>query len=206
MIAIHTMEQKSTEWFAIKDEFPFSSSHAQAIGNSGKGLKTYILKSVSKKFSKEKKESFINNHIDRGNELEEYARKTYELETGNKVIEVGFITNDKYEMAGASTDGLVGEDGIIEIKCFNNTKHFKAILDYKKTGSFEIESGYIWQVQMELLITEREWCDFVIYNPNYEQELLIQRIYPDEEKQQKLVEGIKKGVEIYRNLIEILEK
>lgn len=195
------MEQKSTEWFVIRDENIFSSSHAQAIGNSGKGLETYVLESLSEKFSKEKKESFTNNHIYRGNELEKYARKTYELETENKVIEVGFITNDKYEMAGASTDGLVGEDGIVEIKCFDNTKHFKAIIDYKKTGSFKIESQYIWQVQMELLITEREWCDFVIYNPNYKEELLIQRIYPDEEKQQKLVEGIKKGVDIYKNLI-----
>jgi hypothetical protein len=201
-MTIHDIKQLSDEWFAIKALNPFSSSQATAIGSQGKGLETLVWESIAGKYSLGKVETFSTKHTERGNELEPLARQTYELITGNKTKEVGFITNDKYKLAGASTDSLVGKDGVLEIKCFEDKKHFKYILEEKKTGTFTIESGYEWQCQMELLITEREWVDFAIYNPNYPEELLIKRVFPDPIKQQKLITGIAIGVKLYKELEE----
>jgi exodeoxyribonuclease (lambda-induced) len=120
--------------------------------------------------------------------------------TGNSLETVGFITNSEYPMSGASTDSLVNDDGVLEVKCFDDKKHFQIIIEYNKRGTFKIESGYIWQVQMELLITERDWCDFVVYNPNYDDEIFIIRVYPDEEMQQKIKDGIIKGVKMYTEM------
>jgi len=98
-------------------------------------------------------------------------------------------------VGGASPDGLVGEDGLLEIKCFADTKHFKMT----KKG-IEVESQYMWQMQMQLLFTERKWVDFVVYNPNYKDSLLIERVLPDKEKQDKIREGLKKGEELLNEI------
>lgn len=200
MITIHELEQKSPEWFTIKAQNPFSSSNATAIGNQGAGLETLVWEALVNEFSIADKKQFTNEHLERGNELEPLARTVYELQTGVTIREVGFITNEKYEKAGASTDGLVDDDGCVEIKCFEDKKHLKLIHELKKTGDFTIESGYMWQMQHELLITEREWCDYILYNPNFEMDILIKRVYPDAVMQSKLIEGIKKGNILYQEL------
>ena len=191
---IHNVEQKSPEWFALRKQYPLTASNAQAIGNNGKGLETLIWEKMAEKYSSADKEQYSNEHLDRGNELESQARELYMLETGNEVEEVGFITNEEIsKVGGASPDGLVGDEGLLEIKCFADTKHFKALVDYKKTGTFEIESQYLWQMQMQMLFTGRNWVDFLAYNPNYSQSLLIQRVDADPEMQQKIKDGLAKG-------------
>jgi exodeoxyribonuclease (lambda-induced) len=205
MITIHDVEQKSDLWFALKAQNPFSSSHATAIGNQGAGLETLVWEALVNEFSIADKKQFTNEHLERGNELEPLARSIYELQKGVNVTEVGFITNDKYEKAGASTDGLVDDDGCVEIKCFEDKKHLKLIHELKKTGDFTIESGYLWQMQHELLITEREWCDYIAFNPNFEMDILIKRVYPDAVMQQKLITGIAQGNIIYKKLKQELQ-
>ena len=182
---IHNIEQRSDEWFTIKRE-KLGASHAQAIASQGKGLETYLIELMSEYYSIAPKENYTNEHIERGNELESQARAIYELETGNEVEEVGFVEIDEY--VGCSPDGLVGEDGLIEIKCPSDKVYFQYLLDGK------IDTGYTWQMQMQMLICERKWCDYVVYNPNFEKSIVITRVYKNEEDFEKL----EKGFEIAR--------
>jgi len=199
---IHNVEQGSEEWFELRLKYPLTASEAQAIGNQGKGLETLCWEKMAQKYSSADKEQYSNKDLERGKELEPQAISLYELETGNKVETVGFVTNEEIlKVGGASFGGLVNEDGLIEVKAFADTKHFKAVIDFKKTGKFEIESQYIWQMQMQMLFTGRKWCDFVAYNPNYKQSLLIQGVVADEEKQKDIIEGLKKGEIIINEII-----
>lgn len=181
---IYNIEQKSNEWLNIR-KWKMTASNAQAIGNCWKGLDTYILELMSEYYSNWDKEIYTNEHIDRWNELEEIARSMYELENWIQVNEVWFIELD--EFTWCSPDWLIGEEWWIEIKCQMDKKHFLMILNWEK----EIDSWYIWQIQMNLLITWRKWWDFISYNPNYKQSLIIFRILPDLEKFTKLQEWFK---------------
>ena len=192
----HDIEQKSPEWFALRLKYPLTASKAYPISSGGKGLETLVWEKISEKYSIEDKERYTNKDIDRGIELEPLARSIYELKTGNKVLEVGFVTNEKIsKVGGASPDGLVREDGLIEIKSFEDKKHFRATIE-----GIEIEKAYEWQIQMQMLFTGRKWCDFVAYNPNFKKSLLIQRVEADIEMQEKIKEGLKKGEEIINNI------
>lgn len=181
--------QRSPEWFALRKQYPLTASKAQAIGNNGKGLETLVWEKLAEAYSSGVVEDISNRHTERGIELEPQARALYELEQGVTVKEVGFITNDKVSsVSGASPDGLVGEDGLLEVKCFDDAKHFKMTVE-----GLEIESQYMWQMQMQMLIMERRWCDFLAFNPNFEKSLLIQRVVADEEMQGKILSGLKTG-------------
>jgi len=179
----HNVIQKSPEWFELRLQYPLTASHAQAIGNQGKGLETLCWEKMAEKHSKGIKEVYTNEHLERGNELESEARAIYELETGNTAVEV--------QVGGISPDGLVGEDGLVEIKCFADTKHFQMSV---------IEGKYQWQMQMQMLFTGRKWCDFVAYNPNFEKALLVERVLPDTEMQNKIIAGLKKGEELLKEI------
>lgn len=181
---IHRMEQRSDEWFEMR-KGKMTASNAQAISANGKGLETYIIGLLAEKYSNNR-EHYTNGDMDRGVELEEAARMTYELEY-EKVEQVGFIEMD--ELVGCSPDGLVGDEGGIEIKCPNDEKFFKIMVN----GEKEIDPKYRLQVQMCLLISERKWWDIAFYNPNFDKNLLVFRIYPDMAMQEKLIMGIAKG-------------
>lgn len=173
------IEQWTEERFNIR-KLKMTASHATAIGNCWKWLDTYILELITEYISTWEKKHFSNEHTDRGNELEPVARNLYEMTTWHIVDEVWFIEYE--ENIWCSPDGLVWDDGWIEIKCLDDKKHFEMILEWEKV----IESWYIWQIQMNLLITWRKRWDYVWYNPNFKDSLLIYRIYPDETKFEKL--------------------
>lgn len=112
-------------------------------------------------------EGFKSAAMERGNELEPQARAFYELETGRIVSETGFVPHPTLEGAGASPDGLVEDDGLVEIKCPEATKHIKNLLGGK------IDKGYALQMQWQMICTERQWCDFVSFNPDFPDHLKI---------------------------------
>lgn len=198
---IHNVEQKSPEWFTLRLEYPLTASKAQAIGNQGKGLETLCWEQLSKKYSSGEASKFTNGHLERGVELEPQAVSIYELKTGNTVKMVGFITNEAIsKVGGVSPDGLINEDGNLEVKCFEDTKYFKMLVDFRTKGDFEIESGYLWQMQMQMLFNGRLWTDFVAYNPNYSESMLIKRVYPDAVMQQKLITGLRMGEKIINEI------
>jgi len=191
--------QQSEEWFTARS-LCLTASHAQAIANQGKGLETYITEIMAYHFSSEDREHFSNAETDRGNELEPLARTMYELESGEDVEQVGYIKDGDYVLC--SPDGLIGEDGGIEIKSPNTINYYKILRD----GEKEIESKYIWQVQMNLLVSKRKWWNLVYYNPNFEKSLITFKILPDAEKQEALRVGLAKGIEMIKNQLKVGEK
>lgn len=195
---IHNIEQGSPEWIEVR-KGKMTASHAQAIGNVGKGLDTYIIELMAEFYSSGEKEKFTNGHIERGNELEPIAREVYELETGDKVQKVGFIEYNEY--VGCSPDGLIGDNGGIEIKCIDDVKYFKHLIN----GESEIDSSHLWQIQMNLLITGRDYWKLLIYNPNFKKSMCIYEIRPDKEKHEALLEGFRVGTEKIKSIIEKLK-
>lgn len=194
---IHQVEQKSEAWHDLRKQHFLTASEAQAIGNNGKGLETLIWNKLSEKYSTAERENFTNKDTERGNDLEGQARSIYQLETGSEVKEVGFVTDENISpIGGASPDGIVEQDGLLEIKCFQDGKHFKYIVE-----GLSPESQYAWQMQMQMLFTGRQWCDFVAYNPNFKQSLLVMRVFADKTMQ----DAIKEGLESAEKLVKIIE-
>ena len=198
MIKIHNVEQKTEEWFELRREHPLTASNCAAIVTAGKGLDTLCWKAVSESLSSRVVEHYSNEHIERGNELEPQAIVIYELETSNNVKAIGFVTDDAIsKLAGASPDGFVGEDGMIEVKCPDDVKYLKLLAEFKENKKITIESGYYYQMQMQMLITGRKWNDYTVYNPNFKESIIIQRVEPDE----AIFEKIKKGLIVGEQII-----
>ena len=145
--------QQTPEWFEIK-KGKMSASHATAIGNCGKGLETYVRQIVKDLIVE--KVNFSNKDIERGNELEPIARITYEFETGEKVKQIGFISYSDF--VGVSPDGLINEDGGLELKARNDDIHLGLLL------GDSVDSSAIWQMNMSMLalVTRGFGVSFVI--------------------------------------------
>jgi len=193
------IEQGTPEWFNMR-KGRMTASHAQAIANQGKGLDTYIHEMMAECYSNADKEQFSNKDTDRGHELEDQAASIYCFNKGVEVKTVGFV--EYSEFAGCSPDRLVGEDGLLEIKCPDDKAYFQHLL-YKEKA---IDTKYLWQMQMELLTSGRAWCDYVAYNPNYDESIFIYRIFPDQEKFKALLVGIEMGEEKIKSIKKILNK
>jgi len=196
---IINVEQKTPEWFEAR-KLKMTASNATAVMANGAGLKTYILELVSEYLSSGEKEHFTNEHIERGNELEDSAIFAYECLNNVNVERVGFVEYSKY--VGCSPDGLVGDDGLIEIKCKSDKNHLKQIVE----GSKGIESGYINQIKFQLYCTGRKWCDFVAYNNNFEKDLFIHRVVLEDADIEKIEIGISAGEKLIEEYLEKYEK
>ena len=188
---IHNFEQRTDEWYAIR-KGKMTASNAETIIANGKGLETYIYNLMAEYYSSAEKENYINADMQRGIDLEPEARLEFEFYTDLDVQEVGFI---KYnDFIGVSPDGLIGDDGLIEIKCPNDSIYFKLLL------SNNIKPEYIAQMQMQMYVTERQYCYFVSYNPNFEKSLYIKKINRDEEMIDKLKKGLERGTELIKEI------
>ncbi len=187
------LKQGTEEWLQLR-RGRLTASHAQAIATAGKGLDTLCYQKVAEKLTDGQGEGYTNADMERGNELEHEARSLYEISTGNIVEEVAFVELD--EMIGCSPDGLIGDDGLIEIKCKNNVNHLKSLL------SGEIEKAHYWQMQMQMYVTGRKWCDYVLYNPNYsdDKRLVIKRVERSDEDIEKIKIGLEKGVKLVQEI------
>ena len=193
---IHNVEQGSEEWFACRLG-KLTASVARTIATQGKGLETLCLEKATEILTGKPNESYKNEAMENGNLLESEARAIYELETGANVAQVGFVEENEY--IGVSPDGLVGDDGLIEIKCPTNKTYTQYLLDNK------IKPEYYSQMQMQMMITGRLWCDYVVYNPNFKKSIVIQRVYPDDAEIKKIADGLAKGVGIIKDIIGKIE-
>ena len=122
-------------------------------------------------------ETFRNAAMDRGTELEAEARDAYSFATGHAVDECGFVAYADLPNTGCSPDGIVGDDGLVEIKCpASMAKH----LDALRSGAHAQE--YRWQLQHQLLVTGRAWVDAASYDPRFPDhlQLAIVRVQRDE--------------------------
>ena len=183
-------EQYSEEFWRYRSG-RLTASNAQAIASNGRGLETLIYQILAEKYSNNH-DSYQNEAMARGSELEEVARDTYEIESGNSVEQVGLVVDGDY--VSCSPDGLIGDDIGLEIKCVNKVKYFKLLVN----GEKEIEKKHWWQCQFSLMVSKRKYWLLAYYHPDFSQSLKIFRIYPDKEAFTKLREGIKKGIELLK--------
>lgn len=188
-------EQGSPEWFELRKE-RMTASHAQAISSNGKGLETYIMGLMQESYSTSEPERFKSKAMERGNILEDSARFAYEVKTGLHIEQVGFVIDSDY--IGCSPDGLWSNEGCIEIKCLEDRAYFEYLLTNK------INTTYVWQMQMIMHICKIDWCDYVVYNPNFKKSLIIQRVFIDNKKIDKLKIGFLSGIKKIEDIKEIM--
>lgn len=188
----YDIQQGSEDWFLLRLG-KYTCSDGQAISANGKGLETLAFTKVAERLTKKAMESYDNEAMQRGRELEELARNSYELEKGITTKQIGFVELD--EWIGGSPDGFIGDDGLIEIKCPTD-RVFVEYMFYKK-----IDTKYLAQMQMQMFITGRKYCDYVLFNPNFEKSLIITRVLPDKEMVEKIQMGLTKGVEFAKQIM-----
>ena len=157
------IEQRSEDWFAIRLGKVTASRVADVIAKTKTGYSTsrenYIAQLVVERLTQTKAESYTNAAMQWGTDQEPFARAAYEAAQGVMVEEVGFVPHPTIEWAGASPDGLVGDDGIVEIKCPNTATMIEALL----TG--KVPTKYFTQMQFQMACTGTKFCDYVVFDP-----------------------------------------
>ena len=157
------MEQRTDEWFAARLGKVTASKVSDVVAKTKSGYgasrATYMSQLLVERLTGTRTEFYSNAAMQWGTDTEPQARAAYEFITNNSVIEEGFIPHPTIEMSGASPDGLVNDDGMLEIKCPNTSTHVQTLLNEK------IPKKYVDQMQWQMACAEREWCDFVSFDP-----------------------------------------
>ena len=157
------MEQRSEEWFAVRAGKATGSRIADIVAKtkSGPGASraNYAAQLVAERLTGKPADSFSNAAMQWGVATEPQAREAYEMKQGGYVEEVGFLVHPSIPMSGASPDGLVGDDGMLEIKCPNTATHIEYLL-----GKV-VPAKYKPQMTWQMLCAGRKWCDFVSFDP-----------------------------------------
>ena len=157
------MEQRTDEWFAARLGKVTASKVSDVVAKTKSGYgasrATYMSQLLVERLTGNPTEFYANAAMQWGTDTEPQARAAYEFITNNSVVEEGFISHPTIEMSGASPDALVGDDGMLEIKCPNTSTHVQTLLDEK------IPKKYVDQMQWQMACAEREWCDFVSFDP-----------------------------------------
>lgn len=170
------MQQGSQEWLDIR----LGKLTASRIAMLYSGAKTYrrLKRSIVIERITGEREPFVTNEaIEWGVSTEPLARAAYEMAKDVEVDLVGFVPHEYVDGFGCSPDGYVGADGLIEIKCPNTNTHLTYIQEDKPPKK------YIPQMQAQMAVTGRAWCDFVSYDPRVEQDLqlFIKRVERDDQ-------------------------
>lgn len=176
------IEQGSADWRSLRVGKVTASKIADVMaklksGGEAAGVKNYRAQLVCERLTGVAEESYCNGAMQRGIEMEPLARECYEFFTGNRVEQVAFIDHPTIPMSGMSPDGMIGEEGLVEIKCPNSATH----IEYLLAGT--PPSQYIPQMMWQMACSGRLWCDFVSYDNRLpeEMQLFIARLHRDDE-------------------------
>ena len=160
--AIH-YKQCSEAWFQSRLGRATASRIADVMAKTKSGYSTsrenYMVQLALERITGVQADSYTNAAIQWGRDTEPLARAAYEVHAGVLVEEVGMIEHPRIAMAGASPDGTIGADGLLEIKCPNSATHVNTLRSRRPSGE------YITQMQWQLSCTGRAWCDFVSFDP-----------------------------------------
>ena len=176
-------EQRTEEWFTQRLGRVTASALYQVMTKGGGATRrNYMMKLLCERLTGTQEDFYQNAAMQRGTELEPVARSAYEIDKGVMTAETGFVLHPTIEGFGASPDGLVGDDGLIEIKCPNTATH----VDFLQTG--KIDNKYVWQMQAQMACTGRKWCDFVSFDDRLPESLQYKcvRVEFDEERQKEM--------------------
>lgn len=162
--------QGSPEWLAERMGKVTASRVADVLARTKSGASAsranYSAQLVCELLTGKPSESFTNAAMERGTELEPFARDAYCQHRGELVEQCGFLLHPTIADLGASPDGLVGADGLVEIKCPGAAAHIETL----QSG---IPSKYIAQVQTQMMVTGRAWCDFASFHPDFPDHLRL---------------------------------
>jgi putative phage-type endonuclease len=174
------MEQQTDEWFKSRLGKATASRISDIIAKTKTGYSTsranYMAELICERLTGSRGDFYKNAAMEWGTATEPQARSAYEAAAGVLVTEVGFVPHSTLTMAGASPDGLVGDDGLVEIKCPITATHIETLL-----GS-NVPSKYNTQMQWQMACTGRKWCDLVSYDPRLPEhmQLFMARVPRDE--------------------------
>jgi putative phage-type endonuclease len=192
------MEQRTPEWFAARLGKVTASKVADVIAKTQTGYSTsranYMAQLVCERMTGTQAESFSNAFMQWGTDQEPLARAAYEAAQDVLVNETGFVIHPTIAEAGASPDGLVGDDGLIEIKCPITATHIDTLLSEK------VPAKYITQMMWQMACTGRQWCDFVSFDPRMPAglQIFIKRIAYNE----TVAKGLEKEVKEFLTELE----
>ena len=157
------MEQRTDEWYAARLGKVTASRVADVIAKTKSGPSAsrgnYMAELVCERLTGSVGATYSSPAMEWGTAQEPNARAAYEAAGGVLVEEVGFVPHPTIEAAGASPDGLVNDDGLVEIKCPNTATHIETLLSGK------VPERYVTQMQWQMACTGRQWCDYVSYDP-----------------------------------------
>jgi putative phage-type endonuclease len=160
-----------SDWRAARLGKATSSRIADIVARTKSGYSTsranYAAQLVCERLTGVATETFQSAAMAWGIEKEPEARRLYAFEHDVAVRSVGFLDHPTLAMSGASPDGLVGEDGLVEIKCPITATHLDTVLGRAIPGK------YLTQIQWQLAVTGRRWCDFVSYDPRLPADLRL---------------------------------
>lgn len=176
---IEMIEQRTDAWFQARLGRVTASKVADVLAKTQSGYAAsranYMAQLVCERLTGQKSEGFTNAALQHGIDTEPLARAAYEALKDVLVDEVGFVPHPSIKMAGASPDGLVGDDGLLEIKCPNTATHIETLLSQTVPGKYNT------QMQFQMACTDREWCDFVSFDNRLpaELQLFVKRVPRD---------------------------
>jgi putative phage-type endonuclease len=183
--------QGSPEWFAIRIGKVTASRVADVVAKTktgwGASRANYMAELIAERLTGEPADKFTNAAMQWGTDKEPEARTAYEFLTDREVAQIGFVHHPQIGMSGASPDGLVGDDGLIEIKCPSTATHIDTLL------GAAVPLKYVTQMLWQMRCTERAWCDFVSYDPRMPEEmrLFVKRLHFDERRVVELEKDVR---------------
>ncbi len=202
--------QGTPEWFAARLGKVTASRVADVIARTkagwGASRANYMAQLIAERLTGVTADSYSNASMQWGSDMEPDARAAYEFYTDTTVTEIGFAPHPRIAEAGASPDGLVGEDGLVEIKCPNTATHLETLLNKA------VPAKYRTQMQWQMACTGRLWCDFVSYDPRLPEsmKLFIVRVVRDDkmiaEIEEAVVAFLAETAEKVETLISIYER
>lgn len=190
-------DQGSPEWFADRCGCVTASRIADVMAKvktgEAAGRANYRAQLVAERLTGKPADSYSNAAMQWGTDTEPFARAAYELRNGVLVDQVGFVPHPEIESTGASPDGLVGDCGLVEIKCPNTATHIEYLFRSEPPAKYQLQM--LWQMEC----TGRNWCDFVSFDPRMPEK--IQLYIVRFERDQDMINDIKS--EVKRFLLEV---
>jgi putative phage-type endonuclease len=183
----NSAEQGTESWLRERLGFCTGSRVSDALAKKGTATReNYLWQLVAERLTGQVQESFTNAAMIRGTEQEPIARAAYEANSGHFVDQIGFVKHPSLEWFGASPDGLVGQEGLVEIKNPNTSTH----LQYRKSG--QPPAKYRYQMMAQLACTGRKWCDFVSFDSRLPEskQLFIVRFEPEAKDMEAMLEAV----------------
>lgn len=179
------MQQGSDEWKLAKCGWIGASRVADIVARTKTGWsasrQNYMAQLITERLTGKPMETYTSEAMQWGIDTEAQARLLYSFMHDTEIIETGFVPHPKVPMSGASPDGLIGDDGLIEIKCPSTATHIETLLGQTVPGR------YVTQMQWQMACTGRKWCQFVSYDPRLP-EAMRMFVHPVERDDNRIAE------------------